>query len=89
MTIHPDGGPAPYTSPSAIIEVIERYREHGLQTPFTVDVLVRASISEGLAPRTIHSLRQLDLIDEGGEPTPQLKALQREGSETYKDRLSE
>jgi hypothetical protein len=82
-------GPAPYTSPSAIIHLVDRFRERGLQIPFEIDVLVRAGISEGLAPRTLHALRQLDLIDEQGNPTEALEGLRVAPSGEFKDRFAE
>lgn len=87
MPIRTDG-PAPYTSPSAILALVEGYRTRGLQTPFNVDVLVRAGVSETLAPRTIQSLKLLDLIDERGEPTPALVELRKAGADEFKDRLA-
>jgi hypothetical protein len=82
-------GPAPYTSPSAVVSIVDRFRERGLQVPFDLDVLMRAGISEGLAPRTLHALRQLDLIDEAGNPTEALLGLQRATSDEFRDRAAE
>jgi hypothetical protein len=82
-------GPAPYTSPSTIIHIVERFRERGLQTPFDADVLIRAGVSEGLAQRTMHSLRQLDLIDDQGNPSDALDSLRLAPGGEYKDRFAE
>lgn len=82
-------GPAPYTSPSAVIALVERFRDRGLTTPIDLDVLVRAGISEGLAPRTLYALRQLDLISEQGEPTEALEGLRLAPSDTYRERFAE
>lgn len=88
MALQPDG-PAPYTSPSSVIQLVEGFRNRGLQTPFTADVLIKSGVSDGLAPRTLQALKQLDLIDEAGEPTPELRALQRASSEEFKPRFAE
>ena len=88
MPVRTDG-PAPYTSPSAILKVIEKYRDHGLLAPFTNDVLLRAGISDSLVPRTISSLQQLDLTDEDGNPTSELEALAKVPETEYKDRLAD
>jgi hypothetical protein len=89
MPIQTDGA-APYAPPHTITAVIEAYRNRGLATPFTVDVLVRAGVTESLAPRTLLSLKGLDLIDDDGNPTDQFEALRRaRGEEEYKTRLQE
>jgi hypothetical protein len=81
-------GNAPYTSPSAIITVIDRYRDRGLQTPFTLDVLVKAGVSESLAPRTLQALELLDLIDSEGQPTEQFAALRKAPHEELQERFA-
>src|ERR1700687_6222092 len=65
----------PYASASSILEVINRRRDRGLNTPINAEVLARAGIPESLIPRTLHSLQTLDLIDEAGAPTPTFEAL--------------
>lgn len=67
--------PAPYTAPSGILDVIRRYRNHGLTRPITLEVLTRAGVKESLAPRTLQSLIGLDLIGEDGNPTDSLEGL--------------
>src|SRR5688500_10520725 len=81
-------GNAPYTSPSAIVTVIERYRDRGLQTPFKTDVLVKAGVAEGLAPRTLQALELLDLIDGEGEPTDQFTALRQAPQADFQERFA-
>lgn len=88
MPIHSDG-PAPYTSAPALTSVIERYRNQGLQTPFTLDVLRRAGISDGLAPRTLQAFVLLGLIDDEGNPTEELLALRQAPEDEYKERFAE
>jgi Family of unknown function (DUF5343) len=81
--------PAPYTAPSAILEVIGRYRSRGLTTPIDKEVLGRAGVSGGLLPRTLQSLQALDLIDEKGMPTSTLEALRLAPEVEYKKRLED
>lgn len=84
------GGKAPYAPPSAVLEIIRRYRDAGLMTPFTPDVLMRAGVSESLAPRTLQALQLLDLIDEeSGEPTSQFEAIRRATTDDYPGTLAE
>jgi hypothetical protein len=87
MPIEPDGQ-APYAPTKRVISIIEGYRDRGLQTPFTLDVLTRAGITEPLAPRTLRSLKALDLIDDDGQPTAEFQQLRKASSEEYKSRLA-
>lgn len=87
MPIEPDGQ-APYAPTGRVLSIIEGYRDRGLQTPFTLDVLTRAGITEPLAPRTLRSLKALDLIDDDGQPTPEFQALRKASSEEYRARLA-
>lgn len=61
--------PAPYAPASAILEIIDRYRNRGLQNPITSDVLRRAGVTDSLVPRTMQALQCLDLVTEDGMPT--------------------
>jgi hypothetical protein len=81
--------PGPYAPPRAILDIINRFRHRGLATPFDADVLARAGVSTSLIPRTIHSLRALDLIDESGDPTEQLINLQQAPEPEFQARLAE
>lgn len=83
------GGSAPYAPASAVIEVIDGYRNRSPQAPFTVDVLGRLGISESLRPRTLQALKLLDLVDERGEPTQALVALRQAPSDEFAERLAE
>ena len=83
------GEPAPYAPPAAVMQVVNGYRNRGLSTPFTNEVLVRAGVSESLAPRTLKTMEGLDLINEKGEPTPNFDALRRATSADFKARLAE
>lgn len=72
MALDPNG-PAPYAPFAPILLVIDRFRERGLQTPFTGEVLIKAGVSDSLAPRVLQSLKLLELIDDDGEPGSVLK----------------
>lgn len=82
-------GPAPYTAPTAVTGLIDAYRERGLQTPFTTDVLIKAGVSETLAPRTLQSIKLLGLVSEDGEPTQQFVDLRKAGEAEFQARLQE
>jgi Family of unknown function (DUF5343) len=82
MPIQKDGT-APYAPPRTVIQLIDRYRNHGLTVPIDVDVLMRAGVTESLAARTLQTLKLLDLIDDEGSPTDHLEALAKATSEEY------
>ena len=82
-------GTAPYAPPSTVISLIERARERGLPSPVTRDVLLKASIGEGLINRVLQALQLLELIDDNGHHTPNLDALRRAPEVEYKARLAE
>jgi hypothetical protein len=81
---------APYGPPQTVIELIEAFRDRGLTTPFTADVLLRSGVSEGLVNRTLSTLRLLDLTDKEGNPTQQFEALRlARGQEEYQAALQD
>lgn len=88
MTLRTDR-PAPYAPAATILAVINGFRDRGLATPFTPEVLLRAGVTDSLVPRTLNSLQVLDLIDEGGNPTAQLEGLRRAKTDEFKVRLEE
>jgi hypothetical protein len=79
---------APYTAPSALLGVINRYREKGMQAPFTADVLMRAGVADSLIPRTLQSLQILELIGEDGMPTATLEKIRKVAQSEYRDCIS-
>src|SRR5271155_5309132 len=81
--------PAPYAPTSTILDVITRYRDRGLPTPVTKDVLARAGVAETLIPRVLQSLQTLDLIDEAGHPPPFFEGIRRAPAGEYQQRLAE
>jgi hypothetical protein len=88
VSVRPDE-PAPYAPSSAIIDIIDRYRNKGLSTPISAEVLARVGVTDSLIPRTLKSLQQLDLIGEDGRPTAQLEGLRRATTEEFKPRLAD
>lgn len=81
------GGTAPYAPGETILQAITAFRERGLTTPITEDVLIRASIPESLAKRTLRSLQGLDLLDATGNPTAEFEGLRRVPTTEFKQRL--
>jgi hypothetical protein len=71
MAIEPKG-PAPYAPAQTVIDLLEGYRNRGFATPFTPEVLQKASIPDSLVNRTLQTFRLFDLIDDKGNPTDQL-----------------
>jgi hypothetical protein len=87
MPVTPDR--APYGPPSAVLEVVTRYRSRGLTLPITNEVLTRIGVSESLTARTMQALTTLDLVDEQGAPTPTLESLRLAPEDQYQKRLAE
>lgn len=80
---------APYTSGQAVLTIIQRFRDKGLTTPITADVLVRAGVSDSLVPRTLPALILLELIDETGMPTPTFQKIRVARHDEYQACLAE
>lgn len=80
--------PAPYAPAAAILDIIDRYRNRGLQKPFTPEVLGRAGITDSLIARVLYALRALDLNDEAGNPTETLEELARCPEAEFKPKLA-
>lgn len=80
--------PAPYAPSSAVMDIVSRYRDKGLVTPFTAEVLGRAGVSDSLVPRVLNALITLDLITEDGTPTETLEGLRRAPESEFKSRLA-
>jgi hypothetical protein len=89
MALQDTGGNAPYAPPTAVMSIVETYRDRGLPCPITTDILIRAGVSDGLANRTMQALKMLDLVDDEGNPTEQFKGLKTARSDEYKERLAE
>jgi hypothetical protein len=84
-----EGGPGAYAPTVAVVHVIERYRDRGLPAPIDADTLVRANLTtESLAPRTVQTLKLLDLLDDDLQPTGDLVALGKVPTDQFKERLA-
>lgn len=84
-----EGGTGAYAPTTAVVNVIERYRDRGLPAPVDADTLVRAGLTtESLAPRTVQSLKLLGLLDDAMQPTAELVALGRVPTDQFKERLA-
>lgn len=81
-------GQAPYAPPAAVLSIIEGFRDRGLQTPFSLEVLTRAGVSESLAPRTLQALKLLDLVDSDGQPTQPFIDLAKAPQAEFAERLA-
>lgn len=81
--------PAPYAPASAVLDLVTRHRNRGLQSPVDADVLARSGISDSLIPRTLQALRVLDLIGEDGRPTEVLEGIRLAPESEYKQRLAD
>jgi hypothetical protein len=89
MPLEPKGA-APYTSATAAVAALDAYRDRGLGTPITPEILTRAGVPESIARRTLQSLITLELIGEDGRPTEQWQVLSAaRGQEEYRARLQE
>lgn len=83
-----NGGTAPYAPTSAVLSVIESYRERSPRVPFTAENLTMLGISESLAPRTMQALKLLGLVDDGGNPTSTLVQLREADRDEFANRLA-
>ena len=84
------GGPAPYSSATATTTAIDAFRDRGLGTPITGEVLVRAGVQETIASRTLQTLKLLGLVEDDGHPTEQFKVLKAaRGNEEFRSLLQE
>ena len=75
---------APYTAGAALLTVVRRFRDKGLTTPFTWEVLVRAGVPESLVNRTMQAMVVLDLVDDKGMPTETLTKIRLAPEKEYK-----
>jgi Family of unknown function (DUF5343) len=82
--------PAPYAPSTATMNIVERFRERGIPAPINGDALLRTGlVTESLMPRTLYALHALDLIDDAGNPTDTLKAIQRAPAAEYQACLAD
>jgi hypothetical protein len=91
MALSPNGeGTAAYAPTATITTTIDRYRKVGFAgQPITEITLQKIGISDSLIPRTLASLRGIDLIDQDGNPTDQFNVLKNAPTGEFKERLAE
>ena len=82
-------GTAPYAPTTAVMSVIDAYRNRSVAVPMTTDVVKRIGISDSLAHRTVQSLKLLDLLDDDGNPTPAFEDLRKVGEDEFPARLAD
>ena len=89
MALQPNG-PAPYTTAVSAITALDAWRDRGLGVPITPEVLTRAGVPETISPRTLSSMKLLDLVTDEGQPTEQWTDMRSaRGDEEYRARLQE
>jgi len=80
---------APYAPAENVLLVIRRCREKGLLEVFTTQELLRLSVPDGNARRTMRALRFLGLVDDDGRYTPEFTRLCRASTGEYPQILGE
>jgi hypothetical protein len=88
MSVTPDQ-PAPYAPASAVLQLIERHRSKGLPHFIDGDVLQRIGVSDSIIPRTLQTLKALELINEDGGLTETFEGLRLAPETEYQQRLAE
>jgi len=83
------GGKAPYAPTQAVLDVIHAWRDRPVPTPITADVIKKIGVPGSLVPRTVQTLRLIDLLDKSGKPTTAMQDLRKAGAEEYPARLAE
>lgn len=69
--------------------MVERFRDRGLQTPFTTEVLAKAGVTESLLNRTLQTLKLLDLVEDDGNPTQALRDYAKAPEDEARTRFAE
>lgn len=82
-------GPAPYAPPKAIMDLVLRHRNKGLPSPVDADVLARSGIADSIIPRTLQSLKILDLIGDDGSVSEAFERIRLAPEAEYRQRLTE
>ncbi len=73
----------PYAPSSAVINVINRYRERGLPDPVNESSLEQVGVSSSMTGVTLRALLFLSLVDEGGNHTEAFDQIRRASTEEY------
>lgn len=82
-------GIAPYAPTSAVLGVINAYRDRPVPTPIDTGVIEKIGVQASLARRTLQALKLLDLLDAEGNPTVAMQDLRKAGAEEYRARLAD
>jgi len=89
VMVFKSGDLVPYAPPSTAADVLRRYRDRGLPSPLTAEVLERAGVPETLTQRTLQSFKLLGLVDAEGKPDDNFMAANRAPETEYKTMLGE
>lgn len=84
-----ENGKAPYAPVSAVMLMIELFREKSIPLPITAAAIHRAGVEESLARRTLATMKQLDLLDDDGNPTATFQKIKVAGPDKYQAVLQE
>jgi len=84
-----EDGKAPYAPVNAVMLMIELFREKTLTLPITAASIHRAGVEESLARRTLASMKQLDLLDDDGNPTPTMQKIKVAGTDEFQAVLAD
>jgi hypothetical protein len=82
-----DQGTAPYAPAEAVKRALDAYRQNGLAISATN--LARLGVGGSIAPRVVHTLKVLDLLDKDGNPTQALNDFKVAPSDRYREVLAE
>ena len=82
-------GTAPYAPVRAVALVIDQFRDRTVPTPITVTSLQRLGIEPSLTQRTLAALKQLELVDKSGEPTPTLRKIKTASTDDIQATLAD
>jgi len=79
---------APYAPPSAVLSVIQFYRNRDVPASVTLTNLQQIGVTEGLAPRVLAALKFLGLVREDGTTTDEFRAIRYASDDDYQQVLS-
>jgi hypothetical protein len=80
---------APYAPPSAVIDLLHRYRERTPPQQFTTAILEDIGISKGNTHRVLAALEFLGFLDAKNRPQPALLKLRTLSEDEYRELLAE
>jgi hypothetical protein len=84
-----ENGKAPYAPVNAVMLMIELFREKSIPLPITAAAIHRAGVEDSLARRTLATMKQLDLLDDEGNPTPTFQKIKVAGPDQYQAVMQE